>query len=79
MKKLFTDNYDLQGLSIIRLFRLMCYAKLFPLGNFGTGAGTKCLLVLSVLHTFGRPVFSFYTRYEERLYPIIAKIRGRRG
>lgn len=77
MKQLFTNNYDLNGLSILRLLKLMCYSKIFPLGNFGTGAGTKCLLVLSVLHTFGRPVFTFYTRYEDRLYPLIQKIRRR--
>lgn len=79
MKKIFTRTYDLAGLSIIRLLRFMCYSKFFPLGNFGTGAGTRCLLVLSVLHTFGRPVFSFYTRFEDRLYPLIKKIRRRRG
>ncbi len=81
MKKLFTSTYDLSGLSIIRLFKFMCYSKIFPFGNFGTGAGAKCLLVLSVLHTFGGPVFTFYTRYEEKLSPLIKKIprRGKNG
>lgn len=79
MRKTFTSKYDIQGLGILRLFKLMCYSKCFPLGNFGTGAGSKCILVLSILHTFGRPVFGFFTRYEDKLYPLIQKIRKRNG
>lgn len=79
MKKSFTATFDVRGLEIWRLFKLMRYSNMFPLGNFGTGAGNKCLLVLSVLHTFGKPLFKIYTKYEDRLNPLILKLRRLKG
>ncbi len=76
-KTTFTTKYDLRGLEITRLLKIMCYSKIFPVGNFGTGPGTRCVLVLTALHTFGKPVFFFFTKYEERLYPLLQKLRKR--
>lgn len=79
MKRIFNKSFDIEGIEHFRVMRLTMMSKIFPLGNFTTGPGGKCLLALAVLHFVGRPVFWFLTRYEERLFPIIQGIRRMRG
>lgn len=63
----FTRRCDIAGNGIYRTFRQQVYARILPMGNFRGGAGLRCLLVLSVLHGIGRPVFRILIRYERQL------------
>lgn len=79
MKRIFTKSFDLEGIEHFRVMRLTMMSKIFPLGNFTTGPGGKCLLVLAFLHYLGRPCFWIYTRYEEQLYPLLQRVKRLKG
>ena len=71
-------RYDLDGNSIIRVFRHQLLARCIPLGNYRGGAGFKCLFVLGVVHYFGKPLFSILVRFERQatyLYKLRERIR----
>ena len=59
--------YDLSGNGILRVFRQQVTAKFIPMGNYRGGAGLKCLLVFSVLHYLGKPIFLVLIRFERQL------------
>jgi len=71
-----TKRYDLAGNSILRLFRHQMLARCIPLGNYRGGAGFKCLVIFSVLHYVGRPLFTVLIRYERQMAALY-KIRER--
>jgi len=66
-KPLLNSLYDLSGNGILRVFRQQVTAKFIPMGNYRGGAGLKCLLVFSVLHYLGKPIFLVLIRFERQL------------
>ena len=80
-RSVLTERYDLAGNGILRTFFHQVYARVVPLGNYRGGAGLRCLLVLSVLHSVGQPIFRVLIRYERhlsRLYRLLERVRGKR-
>lgn len=76
-KKLMSKGYDLTSSPMHRVFRHFLLSRFIPMGVYQGGGGLKCLLILSVTHYFGRPIFWFVTRFEPqmaRLYKIREKI-----
>lgn len=61
---------DLAGNSVLRVLRHQLLARILPLGNYRGGAGMKCLVIFSVLHYLGRPLFRVLVRYERRLHSL---------
>lgn len=77
MKKAFNARFDITGNELSRVMKTTSVARFFPLGNFGGGPGLKCMLVLMLVHYFGRPVFWLLTKHEDKLHRVYQKIRGR--
>lgn len=72
-KKIMSRGYDLTSNPISRVFWHSLRSRCIPMGNYRGGAGLKCLVILSVTHYFGRPIFWCITRFEPqmaRLYRI---------
>ena len=72
-KKNMTNGYDVASSPIHRVFGHYLLSRIVPMGMYRGGAGLKCLLVLSMTHYLGRPIFWFVTRFEPqmaRLYRI---------
>lgn len=77
---LLDSRNDLTGNPVLRVFRHQLLARCLPLGNYRGGAGMKCLVIFSVLHYFGRPLFRVLIRYERHLhalYRLRERTRGR--
>ncbi len=68
MKNIFTARFDLAGSEIHRITRTLTLNRIIPVGNLAGGGGIRCLLVLAILHTFGRPVFELLMRQEQRAH-----------
>ena len=64
---MFTDRYDVAGGGMIRLLKHLCIHKGIPLGNLFGGPGLKCVIMLSLLHYFGTPIYWMLTRLERPL------------
>lgn len=75
MKRLFTTNYDIQGAESLRVSKTYFMSRFIPLGSFGTGPDLRCLLVITVLHYFSRPVFWLLVRREQTMLRIFNKFR----
>ena len=67
MNSVLNKRYDLQGLEISRLARLALWSRFVPMGNFHGGPGSRCLVVLLLLHFFGYPMYMILARYGHRL------------
>ena len=70
---------DLEGLEISRLVKTAIFSKIIPMGNFRGGPGGRCLVVLSLLHYAGYPVYLLLARYGHRLRflkRLAAKLKG---
>lgn len=76
MSKVLKENYDLQGLEISRIIKIMLIGKILPVGNLSTGPGTRYLIILSLLHRFGYPIYLLLARFGHRLN-ILRKISAR--
>lgn len=75
---LLSCSFDLTGIEISRVIRLLMLNRLIPLGNLAGSGGLRCLLILAVLHTVGRPVFRLMIRYEQQIhsfYMILKRIK----
>ena len=70
MKNIFTARFDLAGSEICRITRTLALNRIIPVGNLAGGGGIRCLLVLVILHTFGRPVFELLMRQEQRAHAL---------
>lgn len=80
-RPLLNNRCDLTGNSVLRVFRHQLLARCIPLGNYRGGAGIKCLVIFSVLHYVGRPLFQVLVRYERQLhslYRLRERFRGKR-
>lgn len=76
-KKNMTNGYDITSSPIRRVFGHYLLSRIVPMGMYHGGAGLKCLLVLSMTHYLGQPIFWFVTRFEPqmaRLYRIKEKL-----
>lgn len=76
MNRVLKKNYDLQGLEISRLAKITLIGKILPLGNLAGGPGTRDIIILSLLHYFGYPVYLFLARFGHRV-KILRKISAR--
>ncbi len=76
MSKVLKENYDLQGLEISRIIKIVLIGKILPVGNLSTGPGTRYLIILGLLHCFGYPVYLLLARFGHRLN-ILRKISAR--
>ena len=75
---LLTNSFDLNGVEIQRVVRLLMLNRLIPLGNLAGSGGLRCLFTLAVLHTVGRLVFRVMIRYEQQIhsfYMILKRIK----
>ncbi len=72
MKPVLNNRFDLTGNEMSRLLRLSAFGKFIPIGNLRGGPGLRCLVVLSVLHYFGYPVYFIKAKYGHRLGKIKA-------
>lgn len=75
MKRVLNTRYDLSGNDIARLFRLAAIGKILPLGNLRGGPGLRCLVVLSLLHYLGYPLYYINAKYGDRLSGVRTFIR----
>ncbi|MBL8498185.1 hypothetical protein ABF87_04360 [Nitrosomonas sp. JL21] len=78
MSKVLKKNYDLQGLEIFRVVKIALISKILPIGNFATGPGVRFLIILSLLHHFGYPIYLLLARFGQRvniLRQISARLR----
>lgn len=74
-------NGDITGNPILRVFRHQLLARCLPLGNYRGGAGFRCLVIFSLLHYLGRPLFGVLIRYERQLnalYRLRERLRQRK-
>jgi len=70
-KKLMSSGYDLSSSPMHRVFRHYLLSRCIPMGFYQGGAGLKCLVIFSVTHYCGGPIFWFVTRcerYMARIY-----------
>lgn len=66
-KKVMNCGYDLSSSPVHRVLRHYLLSRLIPMGVYRGGAGLKCLLVVLVIHSLGRPIFWFITRFERHV------------
>lgn len=79
-RKLFTTRFDIEGSESLRVTRTLAMSKIVPLGSFDTGPDARCLVVLTILHYFGRPLFWLFVRQEQRMrrvYHLLKRILGK--
>ncbi len=64
---------------ILRVSRLALLNKWVPLGNWSTGPGLRCCVILSILHYVGQPLFVLLVRYENQLTALYRRLKQRNG
>lgn len=67
MRKITTTGFDLDGNRVDRVAATAFIGKYIPLGNLAGGPGIRCLMVLTLLHNLGYPLYYVVARYGERL------------
>lgn len=80
MNRSLNRRFDLAGNELSRLLKLAIFGKFIPLGNLWGGPGARCLVILSILHYLGYPLYLVVAKYGHRLHVprrIVAKLRGR--
>jgi hypothetical protein len=78
MKKITTDRFDIEAGEISRIGRLALLWKMIPYGSYGGGPGWRCVVILYLLHTSGRPFWFVAARFEDRLTALYRRVRGRK-
>ncbi len=73
--RLRTDNYDLQGMSVGRLFRQYLSGKMRPLWGFANGLKLTHLVALMMRHYLGYPMAYLSTRFEPQWRRMLRKWR----
>ena len=79
MQKVTDQRLEAGRGDILRQGRLALLDRCIPLGNFGGGPGRRCLIVMTVLHYAGRPLFVVVTRYERQLTRLYRWLKGFRS
>jgi hypothetical protein len=77
-KKIMNDGFDLTSNPTGRVFSHYLLSRFIPMGVYQGGAGLKCLLIFTVTHYFGRPIFWFVARFEPqmaRLYRLKERLK----
>ncbi len=69
-------RFDLSGNEISRLLKISFFGKVVPIGNLRGGPGGRCLIVLSILHYCGYPMYWLQARYGHRL-ALIRRVVGK--
>ncbi len=75
--RVMSRGYDLTSSPMLRVLKHYLLGRLIPMGFYHGGGGLKCLLILTVTHSLGRPIFWFVTRFElqmARLYTLRGRI-----
>lgn len=67
MKTVLNKRFELQGNSHFRLLRLAIFQRIIPIGNLRGGPGVRCLVILTILHYLGYPLYALNFRYGHRL------------
>lgn len=67
MKPVFTRRFDLEGNELSRMLKIAMFGKIIPIGNLRGGPGARCLVVLTLLHYLGHPLYWLQARYGHRL------------
>ena len=70
MRAVFNSRYDLHGNEIVRQVKLFVFHKVVPVGNLRGGPGLRCLVVLCLLHYFGRYLYHFQMRYGREFHAL---------
>ena len=70
-------DYDLGDGELCRITRIAALNKCIPLGNLGGGPGVRCLLILCIVHKFGRLLYRIMMPQEDRITRLYARLRGR--
>lgn len=65
MKTALTKQFDLAGNGISRTIKMLMFNRIVPVGNLAGGGGARSLLVLTVLHVCGRPIFQILIRLNQ--------------
>ncbi len=76
MSRLTSSQFDINGNSFWRVFRLCIVDKCIPFTHFGPGPGLRPELVLLVLNWFGKPLFRLAVR-QERLLTQLYRLFGK--
>lgn len=66
-KVIFNQRYELAGSGMLRLIKHLILHRFIPLGNLFGGPGAKCLVMLSLLHYFGGPIYWILINWERPL------------
>ena len=75
MQKITNKRFEAGRGDILRQGRLALLDRFIPLGNLGGGPGWRCLLVMTVLHYAGRPLFVLLIRYENQLTGLYRRLQ----
>jgi len=67
MKRAHNNRFDVTGHETLRLIKLSAFGKIIPVGNWRGGPGLRCLVIVSVLHYFGYPLYWLNARYGHKL------------
>lgn len=65
-----TKRFDLAGSEISRVIRILMFNRLIPVGNLAGGGGIRCLMIIAILHTLGRPIFWLLIKQEQRFHAL---------
>jgi len=74
-KTVFNNRFDISNNSILRLIKHLFLNRLSVVGNIFGNPGLRYLLVLVVLHYFGKPFYWMVTRWERPIRFIINRIK----
>lgn len=74
-KPLFNRRYDISNNGILRLIKHLIINRFSLVGNIFGNPGVKYLLVLVVLHYFGRPLYWFASRWERPFRFLLSRLR----
>lgn len=72
-----SKRYDVTGCDIFRVTKHFFISKLGPYDNFAGGPGRKCLVVLLLMHVFGRVISWSLIESEHRVIRVASAIQNR--
>lgn len=65
-QKLLNQNYELGGNSLLRQFNHWRRMQHSIMGYYGGGPSLRSLLVMSVYHYLGKPIFQLHAWYQQQ-------------
>ena len=82
-KPVLSKRYDLEGNTLPRIMMHWLRIKTTIMGNYSSGPGLRCMVMLWILHYLGGPIFrlriwlSNQHRLRARLRRVLTKLKGR--